>query len=39
LVKVGITDILLVAGGQRAGEFFRLFGDGRDIGQKLTLFI
>ena len=32
LVNAGITDILLVTGGQNAGEFLRLLGNGRDFG-------
>ena len=34
LVNAGITDILLVAGGQNAGEFLRLLGNGKDFGLK-----
>lgn len=34
LVNAGITDILLVTGGQNAGEFLRLLGNGRDFGLK-----
>lgn len=34
LVTAGITDILLVTGGQNAGEFLRLLGNGRDFGLK-----
>ncbi len=32
LVNAGILDVLLVTGGKNAGEFLRLFGDGRTIG-------
>ncbi len=32
LVKAGITDIMIVTGGQHAGEFLRLLGDGREFG-------
>ncbi len=34
LVNAGITDILLVTGGQDAGDFLRLLGDGREFGLK-----
>ena len=34
LVNAGITDILLVTGGQSAGEFLRLLGNGKDFGLK-----
>lgn len=34
LVNAGITDILLVTGGQSAGDFLRLLGNGRDFGLK-----
>jgi glucose-1-phosphate thymidylyltransferase len=34
LVNAGITDILLVTGGQNAGDFLRLLGDGKDFGLK-----
>jgi glucose-1-phosphate thymidylyltransferase len=34
LVNAGITDILLVTGGQNAGEFLRLLGNGRQFGLK-----
>lgn len=34
LVNAGITDILLVTGGQNAGDFLRLLGNGRDFGLK-----
>lgn len=32
LVEAGIKDILIVTGGQHAGEFLRLLGDGRQFG-------
>lgn len=32
LVQAGITDILIVTGGNNAGEFLRLLGNGRDFG-------
>lgn len=32
LVNAGITDILLVTGGQNAGDFLRLLGNGKDFG-------
>jgi glucose-1-phosphate thymidylyltransferase len=32
LVDAGIRDILVVAGGNHAGEFLRLLGNGRDFG-------
>jgi len=32
LVKAGITDIMIVTGGQHAGEFLRLLGDGKEFG-------
>jgi len=32
LVDCGIKDILLVTGGQNAGEFLRLLGNGKDFG-------
>jgi glucose-1-phosphate thymidylyltransferase len=32
LVDAGIRDILLVTGGQNAGEFLRLLGNGKDFG-------
>jgi glucose-1-phosphate thymidylyltransferase len=32
LVNAGIRDILLVTGGQSAGEFLRLLGNGKDFG-------
>jgi glucose-1-phosphate thymidylyltransferase len=34
LVGAGITDILLVSGGNHAGDFLRLLGNGRDFGLK-----
>ena len=34
LVDAGITDILLVTGGQGAGEFLRLLGNGKSFGLK-----
>jgi glucose-1-phosphate thymidylyltransferase len=34
LVNAGITDILLVTGGQDAGDFLRLIGNGKDFGLK-----
>lgn len=34
LIEAGITDILLVTGGQHAGEFLRLLGNGREFGLK-----
>jgi glucose-1-phosphate thymidylyltransferase len=34
LVNAGITDILLVTGGNSAGEFLRLLANGRDFGLK-----
>jgi glucose-1-phosphate thymidylyltransferase len=34
LVNAGITDILLVTGGQNAGDFLRLLGNGKDFGLK-----
>lgn len=32
LVEAGIKDILIVTGGQHAGEFLRLLGNGQDFG-------
>jgi glucose-1-phosphate thymidylyltransferase len=32
LINAGIRDILLVTGGNHAGEFLKLLGDGRDFG-------
>jgi glucose-1-phosphate thymidylyltransferase len=34
LVNAGITDILLVTGGQNAGEFLRVLGKSKDFGLK-----
>jgi glucose-1-phosphate thymidylyltransferase len=34
LVNAGITDILIVTGGNNAGDFFRLLGNGREFGLK-----
>jgi len=34
LVNAGITDILLVTGGQNSGDFLRLLSNGRDFGLK-----
>ncbi len=34
LVDAGIKDILIVTGGNNAGEFLRLLGDGKDFGLK-----
>lgn len=34
LVNAGIQDILIVTGGQNAGEFLRLLSNGRDFGLK-----
>ena len=34
LVNAGINDILIVTGGQGAGEFLRLLGNGSDFGLK-----
>jgi glucose-1-phosphate thymidylyltransferase len=34
LVNAGITDIMVVTGGNHAGEFLRLLGDGRELGVK-----
>lgn len=34
LVNAGIRDILLVTGGQGAGDFLRLLGNGQDFGLK-----
>jgi glucose-1-phosphate thymidylyltransferase len=34
LVNAGIREILLVTGGKNAGDFLRLFGNGRDFGLK-----
>ncbi|HVM42266.1 MAG TPA: sugar phosphate nucleotidyltransferase, partial [Gemmatimonadales bacterium] len=32
LVEAGIAEILLVTGGNNAGDFLRLLGDGKDFG-------
>jgi len=32
LINAGISDILLVSGGQHAGDFLRLLGNGREFG-------
>ena len=32
LVNAGITDIMVVTGGNHAGEFLRLLGDGHELG-------
>lgn len=32
LVNAGITEVLLVTGGNNSGDFLRLLGDGRDFG-------
>lgn len=32
LVKAGITDILIVTGGNNAGDFLKLLGNGREFG-------
>ena len=34
LVKAGINDIMIVTGGNSAGDFLRLLGNGRDFGLK-----
>jgi len=34
LAKAGIEDVLLVTGGNNAGDFIRLLGDGREFGFK-----
>ena len=34
LVKAGITDILIVTGGNNAGDFLRLLGNGKEFGLK-----
>src|ERR1700692_2220579 len=34
LVNAGIQDILVVTGGKNAGEFLRLFGNGKHVGLK-----
>ena len=35
LVEAGITDILLVTGGNNAGDFLRLLGNGSEFGARL----
>jgi glucose-1-phosphate thymidylyltransferase len=34
LVEAGITDIMIVTGGNNAGEFLRLLGNGKEFGLK-----
>ncbi|MFC1855227.1 sugar phosphate nucleotidyltransferase [Thermodesulfobacteriota bacterium] len=34
LINAGITDILLVTGGNNAGDFLKLLGNGKDFGLK-----
>src|SRR5213082_397867 len=34
LVDAGISDIMVVTGGNNAGDFLRLLGNGRDFGLK-----
>ncbi len=34
LIKAGITDILIVTGGNHAGDFLRLMGNGKEFGLK-----
>ena len=34
LINAGITDIMIVTGGNSAGDFLRLLGNGRDFGLK-----
>jgi len=34
LVDAGITDIMLIVGGNNAGDFLRLLGNGKDFGLK-----
>jgi len=34
LVRAGITDILIVTGGNNAGDFLRLLGNGKEFGLK-----
>ncbi len=36
LKKSGITDIMIVAGGENIGDFMKLLGSGKDYGVKLT---
>src|SRR5215210_1696418 len=34
LVKAGITEIMVVTGGNNAGDFLKLLGNGREFGLK-----
>ncbi|MDR2017820.1 MAG: NTP transferase domain-containing protein [Syntrophobacterales bacterium] len=34
LIRAGITDIMIVTGGNHAGDFLRLMGNGREFGLK-----
>src|SRR3954452_10575483 len=34
LIKAGITDIMIVTGGNSAGDFLKLLGNGKDFGLK-----
>src|SRR5438045_8352240 len=34
LVNAGITDIMIVTGGNSAGDFLKLLGNGKDFGLK-----
>ncbi|MCE3225422.1 MAG: rfbA [Nitrospira sp.] len=34
LVNAGITEVMLVTGGNSAGDFLKLLGNGRDFGLK-----
>jgi len=36
LVKGGVTDVLVVTGGDSAGHFLKLLGDGREFGARLV---
>ncbi len=36
LKEAGITDILIITGGEHAGNIFRLLGSGKEYGVKLT---
>jgi glucose-1-phosphate thymidylyltransferase len=36
LVRAGIRDVLIVTGGEHAGDFFRLLGSGRRHGARLS---
>jgi len=36
LVNSGITDIVVVLGGESVGDFIKLLGDGSELGAKLT---